>query len=448
MKKVLLKVCGIVLVIASIFGLFACATGMKDVLGIKDYKTIDGQEAEEGVATARDGLALLKENEATYLEGVATYEAGVAALDEGKATLEAGRAAYAAGKKQIDDNTQAYNEGKETLSKIEPLMPLVNAYVEFRDKGFGKLQGFDSAQAWFAEKVRPLAANLGLELPDDVTDLPGYIQNMVKDGKAQLKVYEDGLAALSAAEAQLAAGEETLAAGEAQLAEGDAQLKVFEDGQAQIAGGMEQLLEGMEASISRSGIKRVPSLRELLGEDFTYWALDDKGEVKVIRGCKYVDLDQCLHLCDEAEHYLELSGADTTKEIACRLVSLALLGIASVLGIIAGITAIVGKKPGFGSGLSAAIILVVANIVGVISHYGDFCYMPREIVNGVKEYTYVGDLQMAALIATAIVAIVFAIVAGAAKKTMKASAAFDDDIKAENEELKNIISQLAEDGDK
>ena len=372
MKRVLLMICSILLVCACVFGLFACVAGVKDILAIQDYKLADQAMAVDGIATARDGIQQLKDNEATYVDGCVQY------VD---------------GKQQIADNTQAYNEGKEKLGTIEPIMPYLNTYMELRDGTIAKIPGFETAQAWFAAVVKPLGAELGLELPDDVNDLPQAINDMVVDGKAQLKV--------------------------------------FEDGQAQIADGMEQLLAGMEASISRSGVKRVPSLSELLGEDFTYWALDDKGEVKVIRGCKYVDLDQCLHLCDEAEHYLELSGADTTKEIACRLVSLALLGIASVLGIIAGITAIVGKKPGFGSGLSAAIILVVANIVGVISHYGDFCYMPREIVNGVKEYTYVGDLQMAALIATAIVAIVFAIVAGAAKKTMKASAAFDDDIKAE-----------------
>ena len=57
----------------------------------------------------------------------------------------------------IDANTDAYNEGKALLAKIEPLMPLLNTYVKFRDGSIAKLPGFDSAQAWFVGKVAPIA---------------------------------------------------------------------------------------------------------------------------------------------------------------------------------------------------------------------------------------------------------------------------------------------------
>ena len=98
----------------------------------------------------------------------------------------------------IDENTDAYNEGKALLSKIEPLMPLLNTYVKFRDGSIAKLPGFDSAQAWFAGKVAPLAERMGLTIPADVTDFPVYVQNMVAEGQAMLKQYEDGLAELEA----------------------------------------------------------------------------------------------------------------------------------------------------------------------------------------------------------------------------------------------------------
>ena len=142
-----------------------------------------------------------------------TYTAGLVSYSEGKSTLSAGYAAYYAGEasrgghpaaarqeKQIEDNTAAYNEGKATLAKIEPLMPYVDQYVKFRNATISNLAGFSSAQAWFVSVVRPIAASKGLVIPDDVTDLPAYVQQMVVDGKAQLKQYEDGLAQLAEAE--------------------------------------------------------------------------------------------------------------------------------------------------------------------------------------------------------------------------------------------------------
>ena len=342
MKRVLLMVCSICLVLACLFGLFACVAGMKDALNIQEYKQEDADHAREGIAAARDGIKQLQENEDTYLNGVGTYEAGLIehyagkkALEEGKKayaegvkTLEAGKKEYEAGKKKIEENTQAYNEGKEKLAKIEPLMPYLNQYVEFRDGTIAKLPGFDTAQAWFVKTVRPIASNMGITIPDDVTDFPAFMNQMVADGKAQLKEYEDGVAKLAEAEKtiaagekklaaaekeiaegeakladaekQLAAGEKKLAAGENELASGDKQLKVYEGGQEQLAAGMQQLLDEMVPCTTRSGKQTVPGLKELLGDDFSIWVLDDNGEVKVERGCQFVDLDNCSKLCDEA----------------------------------------------------------------------------------------------------------------------------------------------------
>ena len=70
MKRVLLMVCSICLVLACLFGLFACVAGMKDVMNIKEYKQYDTDQALEGVATARDGIKQLQENKDVYLNGV------------------------------------------------------------------------------------------------------------------------------------------------------------------------------------------------------------------------------------------------------------------------------------------------------------------------------------------------------------------------------------------
>ena len=480
MKRALLMVCSICLVLACLFGLFACVAGMKDALNIQDYKTEDAATAREGIATALDGIKQLQENEDVYLNGVGTYEAGLIELSSGKSTLnagykeyyagkktleeakkayaegvktlEAGKKEYEAGKQKIADNTEAYNKGKESLAKIEPLMPYLNQYVDFRDGTIAKLPGFDTAQAWFVKAVRPVAANLGITIPDDVTDFPAFMNKMVADGKAQLKEYEDGVAKLAEAEKtiaageakladaekqiaageakladaekQLKAGEKKLAAGENELAAGDKQLKVYEGGQEALAAGMQQLLDELVPCTTRSGKQTVPGLKELLGDDFSIWVLDDKGEVKVERGCQFVDLANCAKLCDEAEHYLQLQEADIKSELYPRIAMNIMMALASVIGIVAGIVAIVGavtgsKKTGFVGGIITAVLAVAANIVGIFVGYTDFVYQTREVVDGVKEYTYSGDLQLYALIVLAVIAVIFTIVAGIARNAAK-----------------------------
>lgn len=480
MKRVLLMVCSICLVLACLFGLFACVAGMKDALNIQEYKQEDADHAREGIAAARDGIKQLQENEDVYLNGVGTYEAGLIQLSSGKSALnagykeyyagkkaleegkkayaegvkalEAGKKEYEAGKKKIAENTQAYNEGKEKLAKIEPLMPYLNQYVQFRDGTIAKLPGFNSAQAWFVKTVRPIAAKLGITIPDDVTDFPAFMNKMVADGKAQLKEYEDGVAKLAEAEKtiaagekklaaaekeiaagekkladaekQLAAGEKKLAAGKNELANGDKKLKVYEGGQEQLAAGMQQLLDEMVPCTTRSGKQTVPGLKELLGDDFSIWVLNDKGEVKVERGCQFVDLDNCTKLCDEAEHYLELQEADIKSELYPRIAMNIMMALAAIIGIVASIVAIVGavagsKKTGFIGGIITAVLAVAANIVGIVVGYTDFVYQTRELVDGVKEYTYSGDLQLYALIVLAVVAVIFTIVAGLARSAAK-----------------------------
>ncbi len=349
MKRVSLMICSILLVLACLFGLFTGVTGLQDAQNLSEYKTKDSEDGLAAVDTLLDGIAQLKENEGTYLAGVDTYTAGLISYSEGKSTLSAGyaayyagkkqleegKAAYAAGKQQIADNTQAYNEGKATLAKIEPLMPYVDQYVDFRNGTVGNLSGFSDAQAWFVAVVRPVAARAGLEIPADVTDLPAYIQQMVADGKAQLKEYEDGLAQLAEAEKtiaageaqlkeaekQLAQGEVDLAAGGAQLADGKQQLSTFEDGAAQVAAGLELLLsegenttgtysydEGKSVDVACPSIKQI--LHERYGDGWTIWQTDENGQIVVKNGCQYLDLDACEQAAYAAQDYINAYQGD------------------------------------------------------------------------------------------------------------------------------------------
>lgn len=471
MKKVLLTIISVCLIAASIFGLFAGVSSISDIMNVKEYKEEDAKEGLDAIDTLNAGLDQLQENEGTYLAGVDTYTAGLISYSEGKTQLSAGyaayyagkkqleegKAAYAAGKKQIEDNTAAYNEGKATLAKIEPLMPYVNQYVEFRDGTIANLAGFSSAQAWFVSVVRPIAAKQGLAIPDDVTDLPAYIQQMVADGKAQLKQYEDGLvqlaeaekaiaageAQLRDAEKQLAQGENDLAAGGNQLADGKKQLGVFEDGCAQVAAGCE-LLMSQPAYMNDEGNgdkKMCPSVADILkeryGDNFSIWELDDNGEIRVVNGCQYLNLENCRAVGQAGKDYIEVyqTGA-VTKEVMGRLGGVATMLIASVLGLIAGLFGILsviriskGKiVTASVCGIISAVIAAAGNVIGMLTGYTGYTFACRygKAPDPVT-YEFTGHTQFVAIVILAIVAILFAIIAcvvsGAYKRSQKAVAA-------------------------
>ena len=467
MKRVLLMVFSIILILACIFGLFACVAGVRDVLNIQEYKTADAAFARENLKTAKAGIAQLKENEETYLTGVGTYTdglsqytkglsdyaAGQATLAAGEKTLAEGYAAYEAGKKKlaegqatIDANTQAYNEGKEKLAKIEPLLPYLNQYVQFRDGTIAKLPGFDSAQAWFVSVVRPIASKMGLNIPADVTDFPAYINQMVADGKAQLKAYEDGLAELEAGKKQLAEAEKQLAEGEAKLAagrqdlaaganklatakgqleDGKAQLSVFEQGEITLAEGARSLFEGMQPCFSfYGGEQTVKSLPEYLAIEFgleipdnlivkedgrahvneeayeafgeyvlsNMYKVDENGAVVEKNGYPMLDLKKCEILCDKAEQYLQDQEADIKSEVYVRIGMYVALAVAAVLGIIAGIFGIVAavngsKRTGKTLSLIAAIMAVAVLVTGLVTKFHDYVYTIRVDSAG----NYVGE---------------------------------------------------------
>lgn len=491
MKRVLLMVCSICLVLACVFGLFACVACVQDIQNVKEYKTSDTNTAMEGIEFAREnGIKPLKENQQAYLDGADTFSDGLAAYNEGAAKLAAGEKAYAEGlkayeegKKKIAENTQAYNEGKAMLEKIEPLMPYLEQYIQFRDGSLAKLPGFDSAQLWFVGVVRPLAKNLGLEIPEDVTDFPAYMQQMVAEGKAKLKEYEDGLKQLQEAEKMLAdaekqldKGRKDLAAGGAQLAEGDAQLNVFEQGEVTLAEGIYTLFHGMVPCYHwYSGEETIMSLPEYMAKELNVaipdnliikntatgenapayvlneeayaklcddvvaqmYLVDENGEKVVApgrEGFTLLDLDKCSVLFDKAEQYIVDQEADITKEATGRIVVCGLAAVACILGIVAGIIGLVGGisgngKTGFGCGLVSAILAVAANVVGLITGYTNYIYPTRVNAAGdfviefadMDHYVYSGSLQLKAVIILAVVAVVFVIVAAIARKASKDS---------------------------
>ena len=450
MKRVLLMICSVVLVLACIFGLFACVAGVRDMLNINEYKSADAKYARDNMKVAMEGIEQLKANEETYLNGVGTYTAGLSeysagqqAYNEGAAALEAGRQQVAAGQAEIDANTQAYNEGKELLSKIEPLMPMLNKYVELRDNGVGMIPGmstwygFDSAQAWFMSVVRPLGAQLGLTIPDDVTDFPKYMQNMVAEGQAKLKEYEDGLAALEEGKAQVAAGEAALRDAETQLAQGEKELAAgaqeLAAGAAKLAAGKADLetFEGGMALVDEyamtcfksepidrhNGDMAVPGPEQRLGEDFDWYKYDENGQLVTLRnGEPYLDLDKCLIVCTHFRQSVADHVADVTHELYMRLGLYIALALAGILGLIAGILGLAGKGSAAVLGVITAALLIACNIFGLCTRYLGYTYP-------LKDGTYSGTLQLIALLIFAATAVVFSIVTLSARRDAKREAA-------------------------
>lgn len=456
-KSALTTIFSILLILASLFGLVAAGFGTADGLAIKKYKEDDAKAADV-VGELEKAIGLLKENEQAYLDGIGTYNnglrdyavgqqaynkgkadlaAGYSEYEAGKAALEEGRQKVAAGQAQIDANTDAYNEGKELLGKIQPLMPMLNQYVQFRDGTIAKLPGFDSAQAWFVSVVRPLAAQLGLTIPADVTDFPVYMQNMVAEGEAMLKQYEDGLKELEAGKAELAAGEAALKAAEGQLAQGEKDLAA---GASELAAGAAKLaagkadLETFEAGMAlvdeytmtcykndhiyrHNGEMAVPGPEIRLGADFDWKKYDENGELMTLRtGEPYLDLDQCLVVCASFRESVADHVADVTNELTMRFITYIVVAVMSILGLIAGIMGLCGKGAASVLGIITAVLAVACNIFGLCTRYYGYTYP-------LKDGTYSGTLQFIALITFAVIAVVFAVVATVAKSKAKKEAA-------------------------
>lgn len=485
----------IFLILASLFGIAAGGLGLKDCLAIKEYKEEDAKTAEV-VGELENAIALLKENEEAYLDGIGAYtkglsdynagkselnkgykdynkgkqrlEDGYAEYNEGKRTYEEGLAAYEEGKKQleegkkqvaegqalIDTNTQAYLEGKEKLAKIEPLLPYVDFYLEYREKKLTSWKGFANAQAWFAAVVRPIAANNGLEIPADVTDFPAYIEQMVADGKAQLKEYEDGLKTLEEGKKQVAEGEAQLRDAELQLEEGKAKLdaaekqladgeKELKQGQSKLSAGEQELREGaakLEDGLKsleqfEDGMKQVDGYTEqiftqapvyrhngelavanpqiILGEDFSWYKLNDNGEIAALRsGDPYLDLDKCMEVCTAFRTYVANQGDDVANELYSRLGIYIALAVASLLGLVAGILGLAEKGAAAIMGIIIAVVVVGSNIFGALTRYFGYTYP-------LKDGTYSGTVQLASLLFFAVAAVLFAVAAMIGRKKAK-----------------------------
>jgi len=390
MKRTLLLIMSIVLVLACVFSLIRIVPAVGDLRNIYEYKMADSDFAKEGIAQARDAIALLGENEQLYVDNVGTYVSG----------------------------------------------------------------------------------------------------------KAQL----------AAAGQQLADGKRQYAAGVQQLAEGDALLSTFEDGEGQLSAGLYQLLQSMSPSYhQKSFTQTVDSLPEYLakteemktdipalynGDGFdeaAYTELcdaifdklfqkDENGDYICTerdgKSLQLLNLDNCSLLLDKAEQYMADSEVDVTAEVVARVVCYALIAIAAIFGIVAGIMGIVsavsGKgKCGKGFGCTAAVLSIGAFVYAIISKFGDYIYGVRLDAAGAystamegTHIEYSGETQHPVFIIMLVAAVLFAVAAIIANKSMNkpestvmaeavsAAAGVEKSqrviqLEAENAELKAMVAEMA-----
>lgn len=317
--------------------------------GMPDYLQ-EVPEYEQGLVKVVDKKLQLTEGQLKLNQGYADYVAGKQQLDEGKKNLDDSEELYADALKQynegvklIEENTDAYNEAKAKLAQLEPLMPYANAYINFRNGTVSSLPGFGqevfyNAQAWYAQIVAPLAASLGVSLPNNVTDFPAAMQLHVSEAKAQMKEYEEGLAMLEAAKPQLEAarvqldqgyvtyndGQAALANGAEKLREGEAQLAQSKQ---DLADAEEELMADLNAltmfedqeDLLAAGVLNLmqkPEVAELLGQKAYFgsdydsedpesllWQKDKNGNFIIVNGHKVIDLDACETVVDAAQQY-------------------------------------------------------------------------------------------------------------------------------------------------
>lgn len=177
-------------------------------------------------------------------------------------------------------------------------------------------------------------------------------------------------------------------------------------------------------------------LKERCGDNFSIWELDDNGEVRVVNGCQYLNLENCRAVAQAGKDYIEVyqTGA-VTKEVMGRIGVVATMILASVLGLIAGLFGILsviriskGKiVTASVCGIISAVIAVAGNIIGMLTGYTGYTFACRygKAPDPVT-YEFTGHTQFVAIVILAIVAILFAIIAcvvsGAYKRSQKAVA--------------------------
>lgn len=437
-SKLITRILGSVLALICLICLLTGIVGIKDFLDTRDYWEKIREDALEQFQLLEDGILQLKAGEGAYIDGVSTYEkgmetykngqasvasgygqvaAGQAAYDEGAKKLAEGQAAYDAGaakleqskndvaaaeaeleaaKKALEDNRQAYEEGKELIDRIGPIYDAIRPDLERMDALKAEydraVADGDLIEARILEdKVSEQQLSLNLKLGQySVND----IRRMIDEGRAKIAEYE-------AAEARVAEGEKKLAEAKQQIADGQAQLdasgkeleqgrqdlangkKDLDEGRARLSGGQAALAEGekkleegaLQLAVYENGQLRlkdgldltiaqptyfdsrrnplITSIADRLGRGFTYYKLDKDGLPLVLNGNDAIDLDKALQVVYAGRDFVEDCTKVVRGELVSRGIGIAGAVLTAIIGLIAAVFGLCAAP--LGSAITATI---------------------------------------------------------------------------------------------
>ena len=446
--------------LAYLQGLIDYEAGLKDYEQGEDDLANGAAQLANGQAQYDDGAARLAEGHAEYDANVEKLNAAKAQLDEGKKELEEGKAKVAAGEAELEAHRQEYEEGKQKLETVTPIYEAAMAGVSKINDLKAERDRYAAMGPLFEKKVSELdleimmaEAALNMQLGDYTVN--GIIQEY-EDGQAKIAQYEAGMAEVEAgkqkiaegeakiaesekqiaeAEEKLAAakalldekdgelaaaggqlatgyasykeGEEKLAAGAEQLAAGLAQLGQYEDGQIQVAEGLDLVL-ATDTYYNRARQPLVQTIAGRLGPDFTYWKLDEDGNVLYANDERQLDLDKALQVVKAGRDFLADTSAVVTGEVIGRLAVIVLSALAILTGLVASILGLCGKRLG---AMIPSIIALVTAVSGIVAALIAGTEDPMSAIAGTGSV----GIVLAGIIALAVAAVLVIVFSAIAK---------------------------------
>ena len=409
-------------------------------------------ELAAGKAKLETGQAAYDANSAKLSEAHKAYDEGVAAIAAGKIELEQGKKELEEGKATLAANKEAYEEGKAQLAKVQPIYaivkPLHNQYVNLQQQYEKAVaEGDNDRAAVLAIEVAAAKRIFEAELANTGYSMDSLVaeyeagqakiaeyeagQKKVAEGEKKIAEAEATIAAgekklaeskialdendlklaeakkaLDAGYADYAAGQSRLAAGAAQLAAGAAQLAVFEGGQQQIAETLD-LVIGTETYRNAEGKAQVKSIASRLGKNFTYWLLDENGEIVVLNDEPVVDLEKAALVVQAGRDFVD----DTTEVVTAEIITRVILTVVAALACLAGVAAaILGLCAVAGASATLGVIAFALSLGGIIAInlFGGNEYPMSRIVG--SEVTGLVLLTMAAVAVAAVINTVMAFI--------------------------------------
>ena len=112
----------ILLIAAALFGFYGGAVNLNDVLACKDYWEEAGKKSTADMNKLEDGLKQLQENEQAYLDGKDQLAEGEKALADGEAQYAQGLADYAAAPGKLAAGEAALAEGEDSYADLKKLI--------------------------------------------------------------------------------------------------------------------------------------------------------------------------------------------------------------------------------------------------------------------------------------------------------------------------------------